>query len=517
MRNVMSFINSDEKDNKQFHNWKLSDFSSCSPLDDKFSTSLCAISPDGNYAFKTGSLPPELFKKLDPLELAFYNQYWNTVSKLEFVHIPEDLVRPQIDPITGDAYVIKCYCDLDPEIHKTLPPLPYKLVKPSESVDVWSFGAFLFTLSSGGETVFQDNCRTGNTSGLKLATTWDKSMAERLVLQNVNDDAAQDLLLHILVPAEERVGISMESVLNHPFFTNPKLLSEEVKEYLRQARNDRELAGAQKKKQLITQIEAQKIKESTVMLSKVGVQSQLRIMSSATEVIKQSFDEKGQFSPVIPYSYIILPYELTHNEHGKIVPSSPNDFELAECFGEQLLELGKVSCFAARFGELLTGELETRNNDIIEKWALNSVKFPSETAIEMLRIFELDPAHFSIFATSFVAIVRLDTEGFISNPWAFAKRLVTNYIEPFKTTFDVPQQAFFYLIDEFVGLPLFQNARGLNYPHIFRENVSDIVYKVLPYMHTTATYMFCAFGGVEGVSRLILQGENVSQRFYVFV
>ena len=144
---MMSFVNTDERDNKRLHNWKLSDFSSCSPLDEQLSTSLCAILPDGSYSFKTGSLPPELFKKLDPLELAFYNQYWNAVSKLDFVHIPEDLVKPQIDPISGDAYVIKCYCNIDPEIHQTLPPLPYKLVKPNESVDLWSFGAF-------GETVF---------------------------------------------------------------------------------------------------------------------------------------------------------------------------------------------------------------------------------------------------------------------------------------------------------------------------------------------------------------------------
>ena len=143
-----------------------------------------AISPDGTYSFKTGSLSPELFKKLDPLKLAFYNQNWNTVSNfLDFIDIPEDLVRPQIDPITGDAYVIKCYCDIDLEIHKTLPPLPYKLVKPSKSIDVWSFGAFHFTLASGGETICQDNYRTGNTLKLKVATTWDKSVAERLVLR----------------------------------------------------------------------------------------------------------------------------------------------------------------------------------------------------------------------------------------------------------------------------------------------------------------------------------------------
>ena len=130
-----------------------------------------AIGPDGRCYYESGLLPPEMFKKIDPLEQAFYNNYWKAVLELANVNIQKELINPRIDPITGDVYVVKCHCILEESKRRSLPPLPYDLVEPDASVDIWSFGVFLFTLITGGETLFQSNIRMGTMSNVELAAT----------------------------------------------------------------------------------------------------------------------------------------------------------------------------------------------------------------------------------------------------------------------------------------------------------------------------------------------------------
>ena len=169
---------------------------------DQTAIKLGAITPGGKCKFDHGCLPPEMFMKVDPLELSQYNQYWDSVLELDKVKIPADLIRPRIDPITNDTYVLKCYCNLEDALAELLPPLPYDLVELDESLDIWSFGIFLFNLISGGETIFQPNLRTGKITSIEMLANWNTDMAESMVSQYVTDVAAQDLLLHILVSGD---------------------------------------------------------------------------------------------------------------------------------------------------------------------------------------------------------------------------------------------------------------------------------------------------------------------------
>ena len=128
-------------------------------------------------------------------------------------------VRPRVDVTNRCAYMLKTFEDRDDiKLHDT-PALPYKLIRPSEKVDVWVFGIFMYQLSSGGNpfhTGYQGDLR-GFDSYSRLHH-WDKIEADRSIREQVHDPLAQDLLRQILLPANDRLP-NMTAVLRHPFFS----------------------------------------------------------------------------------------------------------------------------------------------------------------------------------------------------------------------------------------------------------------------------------------------------------
>jgi serine/threonine protein kinase len=141
----------------------------------------------------------------------------------------ENRVRPRIDEENQCAYMMKNFENRPNRPHQDPLQLPYKLVPPSEKVDVWIFGIFIYELCSGSN-LFHKGYK-GDLQGVKAYSKlygWDGSATEKSVREHVRDPLAQDLLCHILVPAEERLS-SVAEVLNHPFFA-PK--SVEAQRYL---------------------------------------------------------------------------------------------------------------------------------------------------------------------------------------------------------------------------------------------------------------------------------------------
>jgi len=53
-----------------------------------------------------------------------------------------------------------------------------------------------------------------------------------------------------------------------------------------------------------------------------------------------------------------------------------------------------------------------------------------------------------------------------------------------------------------------ESSRGRKYPHIFRDCVTDVVYKFLPYMQTCVTRMMSESGSVESLVKLIFEGAS---------
>lgn len=141
----------------------------------------------------------------------------------------ETVVRPRVDEQKQCVYVLKTFENRQDNPPRDASTLPYKLVPPSEKVDVWIFGIFLYELCSGGNpfhTGYQGDLR-GVESYSRLYE-WDRAAAELSVREHVQDPLAQDLLCQILVPADERLP-TIGEVLQHPFFS-PK--SVEAERYL---------------------------------------------------------------------------------------------------------------------------------------------------------------------------------------------------------------------------------------------------------------------------------------------
>lgn len=130
-----------------------------------------------------------------------------------------DTVRPRVDMTNRCAYMLKTYEDRDgSQMHDTS-DLPYKLIQPSEKVDVWVFGIFLYQLCSGGHpfhTGYQGDLR--GVDAYSRLHHWSKVEAEKSIREHIQDPLAQDLLRQILLPASERLP-NMTAVLRHPFFS----------------------------------------------------------------------------------------------------------------------------------------------------------------------------------------------------------------------------------------------------------------------------------------------------------
>lgn len=483
------------------------------------SVHLGAITPNGTCSFESSLLPPEMFKKLDSLEETFYNNYWRTVSELANVNIPKDVIKPRIDPESGDVYVVKCYCHLDEKAKRNLPPLPYELIKPSTSIDIWSFGVFLFTLISGGETLFQFNVRTGNMSMVELAAKWDDDLATAVIQQHITDPVAQDLLIHLLSPVERRRNLDMDIVLNHPFFISHGSLPKEIAKSIADARDERSDNLKLRMKRNENDERVTTFKNKTVSLTRLSIRNQLLLANSTTEIIRAAFDPNHSFPDSVPYSFIILPYKLAKNKVGKLTPTSMTDVELSERLGKHLLELNKATCFAACMNEFYLNASK-ENLELIQFWTTSIENYPIQTAEEILKSFHLDTNHFLEIASKFVGIVRGDKHTFLNNPSHSGIKLIKKYITPITQVFSVNNKAYLYPVDELYGMPMVESSKGRTYPHTFRHNVTDVLHKFLPYMQTSITRMMSESGSVTSLVKLIFEGASVSHilaQFFVLL
>ena len=515
IKNVLPFLK--QNDGIWRREWKLTGMNSVLPTDQSMMY-LGAINPCGRCSFESEVLPPEMFKKLDPLELAFYNNYWKSVCSLPNVNISREFYSPRVDPSTGDVYVVKCYCNLDESTQKSLPPLPYDLIKPSAATDLWSFGVFLFTLITGGEKLFHSNRRTCNISSKEVVANWTNDTSTDVIQQFVEDSIAQDVLLFLLSSFEERSQIDMNTVLCHPFFISDEaLLPKEVKKALAIVKAERSEAIKLRFRLNESEARAKEIKNQIQSLSRMSVRYQLLLVNSATEVIKEAFSSNKVKSEdeVVPYSFILLPYKLAKNKAGKLTPTSMADVELSERLGKHLLELSKAICFASCLKEFYTNATK-ESLEMIHFWSNSLEKYPIQTAEEILKTFHLDTDHFLDLASKFVAIVRADNQTFLSNPTMSAMKLVRKYATPLAQIFSVNGKAYLYPVDEYSGMPTVESTKGRKYPHTFRDHVTDVVYKFLPYMQTCVTRMMSESGNVESLVKLIFEGASVSS-FYSFV
>ena len=243
-------------------------------------------------------------------------------------------LRPRMSPDGKFAYVVKTFDDVleerregfnngeGNEIGQSISSLPYDLIKPSEKIDIWSYGTLLYSLCSGGSLFhmgFYGDLRSS--SAFADLKGWTSQRAEAIVHANVDDPLAQDLLLKILVPRGERLA-TMEAVLRHPFF-GPS-------------------SGLEAQRILERHEEQQLVLEETVIIEKFTTESQRRLEFSTEKQCKIVFDEE---KIVVPTCMMVLPYELQMNMTDNVLNLSNNHrkIDLAIEIGTHLLDINATT------------------------------------------------------------------------------------------------------------------------------------------------------------------------------
>jgi hypothetical protein len=363
---------------------------------------------------------------------------------------------------------------------------------------------------SGGESFFTSK-RTGEITSAEILAKWDVHVAHSFVSQNINDLAAQDLLIHILSPYHLRKNIDMNVILAHPFFYAE--LPENIKQLLTDAKEERELVAKIKGKQA----ESDKLVETDfqpIRLGRVGLKTQLRLTNSATEALRECFDPYAKFVNHAPFTLMLLPYELKRSTGGTYSLGTELDMDLAQRFGRQLLILCKALWFGVCYTEKLKSGGE-KFEQLISQMFVNTVGGKSdlvECGKDILEAFHLTYEDYGDIATNFIIIVQeliqMDERGFIDHPWTPVLKLISQYATDIANTFSITNRGYLYLVDEFSCTIAHENDAISQYPHFFRDHVVDIAYRCLPYVHTIVSSVLCATQGPEGLLNLLCGGSN---------
>ena len=482
------------------HCWVLGDFGS--------SCQLPLFGEDGNNyflgelgTFSTGTLPPEMFTKLNPSELNLYNEYWS------FFDIDPGLKKILEPKVMGndEVYVIKAF-NLDASNFvdgQSKPALPYDCLVSTPQTDIWSFGALLFMLCSNGRSLFPLDPINGHlreSESYEILTNWSKKTAETMIYNNIEDPLAQDILLKILVPLEERQSLDMGSILEHPYFhyDQTSIATAEIQK-IQDRQNALNKIMKEENERNIKRGEQMKfINARSIVIHRASILTQMKIMNSSTELSKKVYKASSS-APDIPLFFIALPYKLVPNKANKLTPSTKRDVELAERIGKQLLNLSKTSSFVVAVKKVLED-----NTGSWEDWADRIKAEPSRVSFEIVRALGCSD-DFMEFSDAFVAMATLSLDQFISDPLSIAKKLVQENVKAVLKTFHDAGELYLYMVDEYNNIPVVNPDDDI-YPHCITTNISQVLRLTLPFMQMGILYVCAVQQSVAGLVKLIFEG-----------
>jgi serine/threonine protein kinase len=180
----------------------------------------CEIGSFACAKFSSSILPPEMFYKLvNEEEERKVELYWSS--------FPTDAamidLRKKVDPKKSWAgvFCVKSFHSGDGPV---IEDLPYKLVRASPQLDIWSFGVMLYMLCAREFPLAVS--RDGDLVGphdMKTVATWEQESIQLMVRQKFKSDPVlTDLLLKLLHPDPANRLKSVDEVLSHPYFILPK-------------------------------------------------------------------------------------------------------------------------------------------------------------------------------------------------------------------------------------------------------------------------------------------------------
>lgn len=451
---------------------------------------MAPISLKGSAQFSTSAFPPEMFVKLTSGELKMYNAYWEAVESMHGgAAIDKAIIEPRLDSSTGNVYVLRCYFA---DSGAKLPPLPYKLIPTQEAADVWSFGRFLFTLCSSGHPLFPTNLRTGQLLEYDQVASWDREKRERAIYTHVDDPLAQDILLHLLSSHEERASLRMETILQHPFFTNGVTNIQSADKIIRrladQRASDSVACKRAHERTVLMRAEDEWLESRSEAVSFWDLDFQMRMYLAPSEFAMREFSA-GHRVGMIPYSLVILPYKLVRNKAGKLTPSTKEDVELAEKMGTRLIALSKACHFTLRMEKVIR-----QAADSSRKWSTSEISASMDLS-----------DHFLELENKLATLASEKVEIFRDSPILIARSMIQERITELQALFKDSSKAYLYLVDEYDGVPVIGNVGGIAYPIEVTKKVSEVVGMGLPLMYLCMLYARGVAGDVSGLVKLIFE------------
>ncbi|KAL3823545.1 LOW QUALITY PROTEIN: hypothetical protein ACHAXA_002886 [Cyclostephanos tholiformis] len=364
------------------------------------------------------------------------------------------------------VYMVKSFENRIGSPPRDVSSLPYTLVSPSEKIDVWNFGIFMFELLSGGNP-FHSGYR-GDLRGHETYSRlyrWKRSDAERSVREHVHDPLAQDLLCKILLPADERLA-TISAVLKHPFFS-PK--SQEAERFLEKHE------------------EMQLLRDNTITVRKVHTVLSRMIDDSMEKYCKIAF---ATDQIVFPCCLIALPYTLSVNESSNrpLILSDPKLISLAVQLGKCFLEINRATArmsFWLRMGAKMRGQDGNDFKSQMQEWLVRAKSEPCATIAREI-VHSLD------CGTNYEMICYevLACDSSISKAKSYMRdpiRAARNEIKKHSQDLSVLYQSiiYLYLVDEVTMLPSCALRRGKDdlYPIRLDPNSKQIENVFIPFMN----------------------------------
>ena len=476
IRNIVSTVSNDVHERQ----WSLTNLS-CALHVSKNSECFGGITLQGFAQFNTDTLPPEMFTKVSPAELKQYWNYWHSVENRFGVKIDKAIIEPVVDVATGESFVVKChFLPLGNDVSNHL--LPYQLIPASPCSDIWALGQLLFLLCTG-RTLFQVAPRDGRLVEYGRICDWD---AAPVIYEHVSDPLAQDLLLKLLSPYEERRDdVTIDVVLGHPFVTGRShnvALMDRITE-------DQRLATAAHKRLLIkkmhTESEKKWLEERSVSIQCWDFALLERIHLSPSAMVHGLSTRK--VSAHFPCSFLLLPFDLN-----KTVPSV-DTVEMTERLGKVILLLSKACYFA---GAVKQATSSASSSSSSHQWSLS----------ELLRVLDLSSSGFEDIQCEMTEMAAQHVEAFRHDPICVALMMVQNRLKNVLACFE-DRSVFVYFVDEYTCLPITNHCSPLRVSDEWRDRV---LRSGTLFMHLCSLYTRGVSEGLDGFAKLLYQTDGVA-------
>jgi len=427
----------------------------------------------------------------DPLAccetLAEFEDVWNRLNMNAGLW---ERICPRYSADGNFAFIIKWYDDNNIRIDDF--DLPYDMVLSDTKIDIWAFGILLFSFFSGTSLFHVGfDGHLHDAASYNELFNWDIETARYKIMSLIKDPLAQDLLLKLLVPSDQRLS-SMTLVLGHPFFgpassTEAQNILEEYEE--------RQLSAIESKR-------LKEINKYITIQNKQSMEKHCKIIFGIMEDI------------LFPTSFVVLPYLLEWNAYSNQLepPRDPQSLSLSEKIGGQLIKINTATAklsFWLRVKENLSqkGGIEFKSK--VMTWIQRARdEGSSSIAKEIVEAIGCDDRYEGICREMLDEEMSVsNARAFIKDPMKAAAMLLEEAIKELMTSSSVQ---YLYLIDECRGVPILSDNEtdietddtDKSYPIRILVERTHFEESLVPFLTMTMMVITSTYG-LEGLARLV--------------